>query len=46
MRVVTIAALSASDRLANAGASLTRWRTSVAMPATCGVAMDVPDMDR
>ena len=46
MRVVTIAALSASDRPANAGSSLTRWRTSVAMPATCGVAMDVPDMER
>ena len=46
MRLVTTAVLSASDMRAKAGSSLTRWRTRAAIPATCGVAMDVPDMDR
>ena len=43
---MTIEVFSEALRSANAGSSLMRWRTSAAMPATCGVAMEVPDMAR
>ena len=43
---MTIEVFSEALRSTNAGSSLMRWRTSAAMPATCGVAMEVPDMER
>ena len=37
---------SEAESFLKAGSSFMRWRTSVVMPATCGVAIDVPDIER
>ena len=45
-KLETRAVFSEVDSFLKAGSSFMRWRTSVVMPATCGVAIDVPDIER
>ena len=45
-KLETRAVFSEAESFLKAGSSSIRWRTSVVMPATCGVAIDVPDIER
>ena len=43
-RLVTTSCFSESEKDEKRSSEATRWRTCAAMPAICGVAIDVPDM--